>query len=142
MFCINCGNKFSNNDKFCTNCGVKLETINNVKKEFNNNDNGLKIASIVLGSIGIGGAFLIIFAPVSLILSIIGLVLGLCALKKGSNVLGILLSSIGLVISLIVTVIMLLIFIFAFESVSGYEYEDFFGDEFGEYYYDYGLEDF
>lgn len=141
MYCIDCGNKLNENDKFCTKCGGMVSK--GVNKIDGNsvsakNDSGMKIASIVLGSVGILGSLMFIFAPISLVLSIIGLILGLCALKKGSNVPGILLSSIGLVLSLVVTIILVIMFFMMFENgnVDNY-YNDYYED-----YYNYGLEDF
>ena len=85
MVCSKCNKKLDKNEKFCIYCGTKVE---NIKKEEIKNDivvqeNGLRIASIVLGSIGIVGTLLIIFSPISLILSLVGLILGIVATKKG-----------------------------------------------------------
>ena len=133
MYCTKCGNKLNNNDNFCNNCGekrVELENVNvnnNVVNK-NNSSNGMKIASIILGSISIGGSLLFVFAPFCFILSIIGLILGICALKKGKNVSGILLSSIGFVLSIIMSVIIVMFFIFAFRTaeVNDYQYEEYY----------------
>lgn len=146
MYCQNCGKKIDEHSKFCTNCGVKLtNTISNVDSNVNNpstNSNGMKVVSIVLGSLGIFGSLLVIFAPIGLILSIIGLILGICALRKGSNLPGILLSSIGLVLSLAISVIMM-IFIFAIvdetsnhkydwveEFNENFDFDDYYGEKF------------
>ena len=139
LYCINCGNNIDNKDKFCTGCGINIE--DNLKnRNENKNDSGPKIASIILGSISILFALMFIFAPFGLILSIIGLILGLCALRNGNNIIGILLSSIGLILSLIVTIIMVLIFIFVVDA--GYLGDSFDNIDRGYYYNDYGLEDF
>ena len=137
MYCTKCGNKLNNNDNFCNNCGekrVELENVNvnnnNVNK--NNSSNGMKIASIILGSISIVGSLMFIFAPFCFILSIIGLILGICALKKGKNVSGILLSSIGFVLSIIMSVIIVLMFMFMFEHVDSDYYP--YGDGIYDYY--------
>lgn len=154
VYCTNCGNKLNDNDKFCTSCGEKRDRIvinkntDNVNgNSVRRNDSGMKIASIVLGSISILAALMFIFAPVGLLLSIIGLVLGLCALKKGKNVVGILLSSIGLVLSIGITVFIVCMFIFMFNEIdtNNYQYEDYydqFYDEFNDYYDEYGTEKF
>ena len=133
MYCTNCGNKLNNNDNFCNNCGekrIELENINvnsNVVNK-NNSSNGMKTASIILGSISIVGSLMFIFAPFCFILSIIGLILGICALKKGKNVPGILLNSIGFVLSIIMSVIIVMFFIFAFRTaeVNDYQYEEYY----------------
>ena len=120
-FCPKCGNKVENNCSFCTKCGMNL--INNTNN-YNGNNNVVKsegsstrVASIVLGILGILGAVLFIFAPISLILSIIGLILGIIATKKCRNVAGIVLSSIGLFISLIMCVLIGMLIYFAFITV-------------------------
>ena len=136
MYCTKCANKLNNNDNFCNNCGekrIELENINvnsNVVNK-NNSSNGMKTASIILGSISIVGSLMFIFAPFCFILSIIGLILGICALKKGKNVSGILLSSIGFVLS----IIMSLIFMFMFENIDSDYYP--YGDGIYDYYDEY-----
>ena len=141
MYCTNCGNKLNDTDKFCVNCGEKrtiVENINVNNNNINNNNNGsngLKIASIILGTISIGGSLLFIFAPFCFILSIIGLILGICALKKGKNVSGILLNSIGFVLSIIITIFIVLAFIFMFEHVDMDNYD--YGDRINDYYNEY-----
>ena len=106
FFCENCGNKIDNNNNFCVNCGNKINRVNNNSINFKNEEsNGLKIASIVLGSISIVGC---IFFPISIILSIIGLILGIIATKKGKNMLGIILNVIGLLLSMLIIFIIVL----------------------------------
>lgn len=113
MYCSNCGTKNDGNN-YCVKCGNKLE--------FNNNNvvieegKSLKTASIVLGILGIIGSVLIIFSPISFVLSLIGLILGIVATKKIRNVSGIVLSSIGLFLSLIILGIIGLIFNIAIEN--------------------------
>lgn len=114
MYCTNCGNKIDNkNDNFCTNCGVRLEKLDNdlanVSSVSSNNVNGINIVAIILGVLGIMGSLTFVFAPMSLILSIIGLVLGFSILKKEKNFIPLLITSIGTVLSLIVTVILIFI---------------------------------
>lgn len=142
MYCTSCGNKINDGDKYCTNCGIKLDKIDNVIEDVKVSEgtNGLKIASIILGIIGIIGSLMFIFAPFCLIVSIIGLVLGFCALKKGSNVVGILLSSIGLVLSIIMSVVLVLIFIYMIRGASGYINENY--DKYYEYFDNYKYESF
>ena len=138
MYCTNCGNKLNNNDKFCVNCGEKRTIVENININNNNvnknNNSGLKIASIILGSVSIIGSILFIFAPFCLILSIIGLILGICALRKEKNVSGILLNSIGFVLSIIITIFIILAFIFMFENIDINNYHS--GDRINDYYSD------
>ena len=101
MYCINCGNKIGEGDKYCIRCGNTISIDNGVsnntteKKDYS----GKKIASIILGSLSIGFSMLIVFAPISLIMSIIGLILSFVVIKNEKNVIGIILNSIGLLIS-------------------------------------------
>jgi len=103
MFCENCGNKLADNALFCPECGTKIEKKNIDSKMVNTNNNsniksGLKTASIVLGVLGIVGGLTVIFSIPGFIMSLIGLILGICATKKVKNILGIVLSSVGLFI--------------------------------------------
>lgn len=153
MYCSNCGTKNEGN-KFCVKCGNKL----NVVSSNNTNDNvsvkketsGLKTASIILGILGIVGALVVIFAPVSLILTIIGLILGIVATKKVKNVSGIVLNSVGLFLSIIMLGLFILVIMFATEeydnnnyyddsyygSDSEFNIDDYFNDIMDEYYND------
>lgn len=110
MYCSNCGIKVNNNNKFCTNCGINLKTIK-VKEE-----SGIKLASIILGSIGIFTNLTIIFSFFGFIISLIGLILGIVATKKEKNAIGIILNSVGLFLSITIISIFILIFRFAFET--------------------------
>ena len=115
MYCISCGNKIENNDKYCTRCGNRLNIDNN---SFNNNVekkgySGKKIVSIILGAFSIGFSMLIIFAPIGLVLSIIGLILSFVVINNENNVIGIVLNLIGLLISLCIC----LLFIFVIRYV-------------------------
>ena len=123
MYCTNCGNKIDNqNDNFCTNCGVRLDNFDNDMKNVNtvssNNVSGIKIGAIILGVLGIMGSLMFVFAPISLILSIIGLVLGFSVFKKEKNFIPLLITSIGTVFSLIVTVILVVLCINIIKSVN------------------------
>ena len=86
MYCTSCGKQVDVNSSFCTGCGARI-SVANVQE-----DSGKKVASIVLGCIGIFGALQVIFAPISLILTIVGLILGVMASRKESNVAGIILN--------------------------------------------------
>lgn len=123
IFCRNCGTKIIDNNRFCTNCGTKLDNIECVNEKENN---GLKVVSIVLGIIGIVGSITVVLSPLCLILSLVGLILGIIATKKVNNVSGIVLSSIGLFLSILVS-----FFIFVWLVIDEIDYEN---------YYDYDLD--
>ena len=128
FFCENCGNKIDNNNNFCVNCGNKINRVNNNSLNVKNEEsNWLKSASIVLGSISIVGCITLIFFPISIILSIIGLILGIIATKKGKNMLGIILNVIGLLLSILIIFIIVL-FMGTFRN-DEYE-EDFYRDSY------------
>ena len=101
-FCSNCGSKNMGNN-FCTNCGNKLGVVN-VNK--NSSSNGLKTASIVLGIIGIVGSLTFVSTFIGMVVSIVGLILGIVATKKGKNVAGIVLNSVGMVLSIGILLLM------------------------------------
>ena len=120
MYCSNCGAKNDGNN-YCIKCGNKLENTNNVNNNvMREESNGFKIASIVLGILGIIGSILIIFSPISFILSLVGLILGIVASKKVRNISGIVLNSIGLFLSIIIIVVMGLVINFVVDN----EYEE------------------
>lgn len=116
MYCNKCGTRLNMGDKFCPGCGSVVENQGYNGTVTNNNPtvskDGNKTASIVLGILGLGGSLLVIFSPVALILSIIGLVLAIKANKNTDNIAGIVLNAIGLFFSvIIVAVIGLIIYI-------------------------------
>ena len=76
MYCNNCGNKLMGSERYCPNCGHVIQ--DNVKDVYDNSTRsteGSRSASIVLGGLSLGGVFFGIFAPISLILSSVGLFL-------------------------------------------------------------------
>jgi len=118
MYCSNCGAKINDGEKYCTNCGKLISeskpiTIDNNK----NNNEGTRTASIVLGILSLVGIFIVIFAPISLILSIIGLILAIKSSKTYKNTAGIVLNAVGLFLSFIITVIITLIMIFSYNTI-------------------------
>ena len=123
MYCSNCGSKNYGNI-YCTNCGNKLDNVNNKIKQ--NEENGLRITSIVLGVLGLFSCLNFVFG---FIFSLVGLILGIYATKKGKNTLGIVLNSIGLFLSIII----FCLFIFLLRWVS--EYDDNYNEDY--YYNDY-----
>ena len=119
MKCNNCGTTLNGNEKYCFNCGFMVDKVQNVPSNNPSNNvvssevNGKKTASIVLGIVSLVGVFLFIFAPISLVLSIIGLIFGIKAKKEINNVAGIVINAIGLFLSFIVTlIIVFIIYIF------------------------------
>ncbi len=115
MYCPKCGKKVSEDDLFCKYCGSKIEKNEEVKAEViveNNNKseenkNGLRTASIVLGILALVGNLFIVFSFLSVFLSVIGLILALCATKKGKNVAGIVLNSISIVLSILLIIMVI-----------------------------------
>ena len=118
MYCDNCGTKLTGDENYCFNCGKKVNNVNNsdvgkanisTVDNSNNLNTGTKTASIVLGIISLVGIFLVIFSPISLILSLVGLILSIKANKVTNNVAGIVINAIGLFLSLIITSIIVFI---------------------------------
>ena len=141
MYCDRCGNRLMGYEKYCPNCGNTIK--DNVKDIDIANDNmnksteGNRSASIVLGGLSLGGVFLGIFAPISLILSIIGLVLAIKSNKNSKNTVGIVLNAIGLFLSFIITGFIILVINFVVNTSNGVidEYWD-------NYYNTYERQDF
>ena len=106
MYCVNCGNRIDSNDKYCTRCGNMLNIDNSKNRDCvdRNGYSGNKIASIILGTLSIGFSMFIIFAPIGLVFSIIGLILCFVIIKNEKNVIGIVLNLIGFLISLCICV--------------------------------------
>ena len=119
MYCSKCGNKLIESDKYCANCGNKIDNINNsFAVPSTNGDNG-RTASIVLGILSLIGVFMFIFSPISLILSIIGLVLAIRSNKISNNTVGIVMNGISLFLSFMLTLFIGLIIYFL---VTGSDY--------------------
>lgn len=141
MYCDRCGNRLMGYEKYCPNCGNTIK--DNVKDIDIANDNMNKSTesnrstSIVLGGLSLGGVFLGIFAPISLILSIIGLVLAIKSNKNSKNTIGIVLNGIGLFLSFIITGFIILVIYFVVNTSNGVI------DEYWDNYYDtYERQDF
>lgn len=119
MYCINCGNKICDNDKYCTRCGNELN-IKDIKNKDDIDSNWYssnKIASIILGTLSIGFSIFIIFAPIGLVFSIIGLILCFVIIKNEKNVLGIVLNLIGFLISLCICILFMFVIRYIFVNV-------------------------
>ena len=133
MFCSKCGQKIESGAAFCSKCGASIESTNQQAVIYYTPKvpgNGLSIAGMVLGIIGLAFAFLYLISFASsdyvlrynrvyggyviayafgvilipLALSATGLPLSICGMlknKNGKNISGIILNSITLVIQLI-----------------------------------------
>ena len=118
MYCDKCGNRLMGYEKYCSNCGHMIgnnddNNENKVTDNYNNKStDGSRSTSIILGGLSLGGVFLGIFAPVSLILSIIGFVLAIRANKNANNTIGIVLNGISLFLSVIITAFIALVIYF------------------------------
>lgn len=136
MYCSNCGKKIDSGNTFCTGCGFKLGNIGNMNNRVKSQEevSGLKIASIILGVLGIIGSLTWIFSPISIIIALVGLILGIVATKKVKNAVGIILSSVGLGLSLIMILLLVLVFRSTFDIISGYEEESYYDDYYNNYY--------
>ncbi len=139
MFCIKCGAKLEEGNKFCINCGNSVleqnNKVQNIRNESTNvsaptGDSNKGLASLIIGIITI-------FLPI-LPLSILGLILGIKEQNKdGKRVAGIILNIISLILSLITAIIVILAFYIAFNT-STYDYDDDDEDDYDYYdYYDY-----
>ena len=139
MYCSNCGNKINDDENYCANCGKVANEHKPIT--IDNNNEGARSASIVLGILSLIGIFIFIFAPISLILSIIGLILAIKASKVYKNTAGIVINAIGLIFSFIITSIIALIIYFSYDviknqinnlNIGNYieEYEEVYSDKF------------
>lgn len=140
MYCDRCGNRLMGYEKYCPNCGNIIgekEEVKVVNDNVNKSTEGNRSTSIVLGGLSLGGVFLGIFAPISLILSIIGLVLAIKSNKNSKNTVGIVLNAIGLFLSVVITSIIALIIYFVVNTSSGI-----IDDYWGSYYDAYEKQDF
>lgn len=123
MHCRECGNKLMGSEKYCPNCGKIIDNSFTEVKMVNDGDvkstENSRSASIILGGISLGGVLLGIFAPISLILSLIGLVLAIKSNRNIKNTVGIVLNAIGLFLSFIITCIIALIIYFMVNTSKG-----------------------
>ena len=106
MYCHKCGANMLETDKYCSNCGEKV--LDNRPIGINNSTENFRTASIVLGGLALGGVVLLIFAPISLILAIIGLILAIKSNRNAKNTVGIVLNGISLFFAFILTAIFIL----------------------------------
>lgn len=111
MYCTKCGNKLEPSYKYCTKCGIKLND--------NQDNNTLKIISIILGISSIIFSFTLFFG---FVLSIVGFILSIVSKKYVKNELGIVLNIIGFTLTLIITIILILLVLNVIKNEYGYEY--------------------
>ena len=124
MYCNKCGTKLNGTEKFCIHCGTEINQNNNYNVPTEKpKSSGKKTASIVLGIISLCGIFLIIFSPISFILALIGLIIGIKANKEVSNVAGIVINAISLFLSLILTLIIAVLVIITINVSKGVDWQ-------------------
>lgn len=111
MYCPKCGNKLEPSYKYCTKCGIKLND--------DQDNNALKIISIILGISSIIFSFTLFFG---FVLSIVGFILSIVSKKYVKNKLGIILNIIGFTLTLIITIILILLVLNVIKNEYGYEY--------------------
>ncbi len=100
MNCSNCQTKLMGSEKFCPNCGQRIG--NEISTPVDKAVDGKRSASIVLGILSLIGVFFIVFAPLSFILGVIGLVLAIKANRQVNNIAGIVLNAVGALVSAII----------------------------------------
>ena len=117
MYCSSCGSKLNQDENYCANCGKLINESKPITMDNNKNSEGIRSASIVVGILSLVGIFILIFAPISLILSIIGLILAIKSNKTYKNTAGIIINAIGLFISFIITSIIALLIMLSYDII-------------------------
>ena len=120
MYCHNCSNRLIGSEKYCPNCGAAVIKSFDSNKVIDVEDNeevmvsteNSRSASVALGIISLVGVTLGIFAPISLILSIVGLILAIKSNRNVKNTVGIVLNSVSLFLSFVITSFIALIICF------------------------------
>ena len=107
MYCRKCGNKVSDDSKFCASCGYSLKENIGIKNNNKNNADSKAIASLVISLISLFLSFslsILVFP-----LEVVGLILGLVSKTKcGQKTAGIVISIISMIISIAVFIIILI----------------------------------
>ena len=154
MKCTKCGKTIKETDKFCQYCGTEVKAAEKkttakkevkavekkeevkvvpVKKEAETKTgNGLAIAGMVLGIIGLVLSFAI--GPFAFLLTLLGLILSICSKKSGYKIAGIVTSAIGIFIQIIWIVIALAFTSFFTEVIRSLDYDydfDYDNDNYG-----------
>ena len=115
MYCKNCSYELKGMEKYCPNCGKKVnyqldDNALTIKDESPKSLDQARTTSITLGIISMIGIFFGILAPISFVLSLIGLFLAIKVSRKVSNPAGIILNAISLFISTIMTIFIAIVF--------------------------------
>lgn len=130
MECKKCGKEVKKTDKFCQYCGAELkkeetktkstatkaiekkeevkEEVVAEKVETKKSGNGLAIASMILGIIGI--VLSLIIGPIAFLFPLLALIFGLCSKKSGFKTAGIVTSIVGFVIGIIYLILSVVLF--------------------------------
>lgn len=120
MFCKKCGSNLNEGDKFCNNCGNKVEqipenivefnntTMNNINTSNNNqvssNNDKLGLASLIIGIVAL--IIVLLGKSFGFILGIVGLILGIISKNKDKKKkIGIILNIVAMVIRIATIVI-------------------------------------
>jgi len=115
MYCKNCGNNLNQGEKFCTNCGTRIDNIQNQQGSINNINTQIKSSwkntvALVIGIISLVLVF--IFQIFTIPLSIVGIVFGILSLKNNKK------HFVGLILniaSLVLAVPILIFYSFVFD---------------------------
>lgn len=130
-FCSHCGREIQNGSSFCIYCGNNIGNNTSVYNGDNPDNNGLKIASLVIGIISI--IFSILFNILIIPLAILGLILGILYSRKVKKFCaGIVLNIIGIIIPIVILLFILFFYNNIKNSISNtwddndydYEYSD------------------
>ena len=118
MACKNCNYSLKGDEKYCPSCGCRTE--NNEALTIDNDHvstENFRLASVILGILSLGGVCFLVFAPISLILSVLGLIFAIKSNKHYKNIVGIILNSISLFLACIITIIFALILSFTVDVI-------------------------
>ena len=117
MKCNFCGTNLNGYEKYCHNCGSKVVSENTTIDEFHKSTESARSTSIVLGVISLIGLFFIIFTPISLILSFIGLILAIKSNHNSKNTAGIIINGVSLFLSVVFMIVISLVIYFGFFAI-------------------------
>ena len=117
MNCDKCNCKLSGYMNYCPNCGKRINNEVILASDIDRSFENKRVASIVLGIISLLGVSILIFAPVSFILSFIGLILAIIVNKNVRNSAGIILNAISLFLSAIICIFFVLFIFFSYNII-------------------------
>jgi uncharacterized membrane protein HdeD (DUF308 family) len=149
MFCKVCGLNIDDNAKSCPNCGAafmndpyaqSVITEPSVMVQPTSTNDGLAVASLVLGIVSASFSIICCLPYVTAILgflcAIVGLILGIFALKtkkRTQAIVGLSLSAVAIVVSVVVIIFWTVVFLNADHTNSGSQTNDFFEYEFSQF---------